>query len=162
MDEYDAYWLWVDFNHIASSSVSRLRDYVDQDDPYIDWDRQEQAMLIASLSFACSLFEVLGVSKCRPHNHILWHLRNAVLHNGGDITKNFHSPIPHDECIDYLKDELWNEFNPPQSIVHSQYFEISLSGIVTLKGSLYFFIERLFDSHMGNDQRSRPGPKLKS
>ena len=77
MDAYQAYWLWYDFNHVVSGAASHKRDYVDRHDKYIDWDRQEQSLQIAGLSFACSMFEAMGVKHHRPHNLVLAHLRST-------------------------------------------------------------------------------------
>ena len=84
MTKYEAHWLWYDFANIAGSAVMRSQN-VDSDDPYIDWQRQEQSVRIAGLSFACSIFETLELKGADDHVNTLFHLRNAALHNSRDI-----------------------------------------------------------------------------
>ena len=87
MTIYDAHWLWYDFANIAGSAVMRSKN-VDSDDPHIDWERQEQAVRIAGLSFSCSIFETLELKGADNHLKTLFHLRNAALHNSSDISQN--------------------------------------------------------------------------
>ena len=159
MDAYQAYWLWYDFNHVVSSAVSHKRDYVDRHDKYIDWDRQEQSLQIAGLSFACSMFEAMGVKHHRPHNLVLAHLRNALLHNSGNIDANRGAPRPKEECLEYISGSYWEEFDPAGKKVQRQFFEIGDDSLVRINGRLFFFIERLFDSHMTDEERQRPRPR---
>lgn len=153
MNALDAFKLWYDFSHIAGSAVRRQQN-VDGDDLHIDWNRQDQAMKIAGLSFACSLFEELGKKHDEPHNAVLTHLRNAVMHNGANVRGNAYEQSE-TECLAYLEDESWKEFNPPERAVHRNLFTID-GGMVTLGNGLFFFIERLFDSYMTPEERADP------
>ena len=120
----------------------------------------EEAMLIATLSFACSMFESMGVKHNEPHNKILTHLRNATLHNGGDIRKNTYKDSE-SECLTYLEAEPWKEFDPPEAEVHGDLFQLE-DGLVTLGNGLLFFINRLFDSYLTEEERADPwGVKAK-
>ena len=60
MDFCEAHWLWWDFGQIAGSAVHR-HEQTNSDDNQIDWDKQNKAMRMAGLSFACSLFEGLNM-----------------------------------------------------------------------------------------------------
>lgn len=160
MDARTAFWFWYDFSRIAGSAVQRQQG-VDSDDPHIDWERQQQAMLTAGLSFACSMFETLGYKSNQPHNTVLAHLRNALLHNDGNIAKNFGAPKPEQECATYLASESWKAFDPVGSTVRRQFFDIDSHGQVTLNRTIFFFIERLFDSYLSQADREKP-PTSKS
>ncbi len=66
MDERKAFWLWYDFRQIAGSALNRQKS-VDGDNFETDWERQQQAMLLASLGLACSLLETIGRKGTTDH-----------------------------------------------------------------------------------------------
>lgn len=152
MDEWKTFWFWYDFKNIAGSAVMRSQN-VDGHDASIDWERQTQAMRAAGLSMACSLLEGLSKKHADKHAGVLAYLRNAVLHNGGDISKNNGHPKPLDACQSYLADNLWLEISPQCK----RYFLIR-DNMVWLEASLFWFIERLFDSYMSEEQRKKGAP----
>ena len=146
------HWLWSDFADIAGSAV--LRSQTAHNDPTIDWDRQKQALRTAGLAFACSVLEADNHKHNDGHTKVLFHLRNAVIHNGGDITLNHGAPKPYDECMDYLKNERWKELD---SLIGS-FFSIAPSGGITLEAKIFFFVKRLFWSCMSPGEQAKPAP----
>lgn len=160
MTNYEVHWLWYDFANIAGSAVTRSQN-VDNDVPHIDWERQHQAIRIAGLSFACALLESLNVRGSSRHTEVLFHLRNAVLHNSGNITQNRGHPRPYDECRAYLDAELWKQIYPAYPDRENRHFDLDDRGMVTIETSIFRFVERLFDSFLTEKERKMPPPRLR-
>ena len=152
MSQSSIYWLWHNYAVIARASVLR-EPYLDGDHFNTDWDLQQQAMLTASLAFACALFEAIGKKKSTPHNRVLVHLRNALLHNAGNITKNIGAPEPENTCRAYITSAQWTELDPRDSEgepltdsdgqtvkAQRQFFAISSDGQVRLAPSILRFV----------------------
>ncbi|MEJ1489694.1 MAG: hypothetical protein RPU72_15265 [Candidatus Sedimenticola sp. (ex Thyasira tokunagai)] len=132
MNNYEAHWLWYDFANVADSAIMRSKN-VDSDDPYINWEKQEQSMRIAALSFACSILETLELKNNDSHTKILFHLRNAVLHNTGNIHNNRGKPKPYQECMKYLSDEKHYDVYANRTTASSKvYYTITEDGKVTI------------------------------
>ena len=160
MTNHEAHWLWYDFANIAGSAVMRSQN-VDGHDPHIDWERQHQAIRIAGVSFACALLESLDLRGSSQHTEVLFHLRNASLHNSGNIRLNRGHPKPYDECRAYLDSEFWKEIYPNYPEREKSYFDIHSDGMVTIETSIFRFVERLFDSFLTDEERKTPPPKLR-
>jgi len=158
MNNYEAYWIWYDFTYIAGAAVHRQRQ-IDGDQFGTNWARQEQVMLMAALSLGCSMFEALGLKHHVPHNKVLSHLRNALIHNGGNIALNHGHPEPLNDCKQYIQSETWKSLFPLQSTPPKAFFEISTSNTVILKKNILHSVLLIFSSHMTPDERTRPGPQ---
>lgn len=160
MTNYEAYWLWYDFKDIAGSAVMRSQN-VDSDDPHIDWERQHQAIRVAGLSFACSIFETLDLRYANSHVEILFHLRNALLHNSGNIRSNHGHPRPQNECIDYLESDRWRDIYSSYPEREKKHFDMDDHGKVCIEVPIFRFIERLFDTFLTDEERRTPPPQLR-
>lgn len=156
MSPRDAYWLWYDFSHIVGGAVSHHQHNVDPDDPWIDWDRQRNVVAIGGLAFACSLLEALGVSPAEPHARILTSIRNAVLHNASDLALNRDRPKSLDLCLKYLSEQRWKKLNEPLGNVTRPFDIVEGSKVSIGNHDLFFFIERVLDSFMSEEERRLP------
>lgn len=159
MTEYEAHWLWYDFSNIAGSAVMRSKN-VDIDDPHIDWDKQEQAVRTAALSFACAIFETLDLKGNSDHIKTLFHLRNAVLHNSGNISQNTGHPKPLEHCDNYYKNSKWADVFTNEVEKKRSYFEIKDGKSVSIEAPIFRFVERLLDGYLTDDERKTPPPKI--
>ena len=160
MTKYEAHWLWYDFANIAGSAVMRSQN-VDANDPHIDWHRQDQAIRLAGLSFACSIFEELGLKGANDHITTLFHLRNAMLHNSSDIKLNRGHPNPFNECIQYLSNEIWKQVISVYSEREKPHFILNGNGTVSIEASIFRFVERLLDTFLTEQERKTPPPKIR-
>lgn len=158
MNDYEAHWLWYDFANIAGSAVMRSQN-VDAGDPHIDWKKQHQAVRIAGLSFACAILETLNRKNSCLHTRVLFHLRNAVLHNSGNIYNNIGHPKPFEECAKYLEEDTWKEVFTIYKDRERKHFSIDQNGQVIIENSFFRFVERLLDSYKTDEERKLPPPR---
>ena len=157
MDNHEAQWLWWDFAHITGGAILRAKA-VENDHARIDWERQTQAVRTAGLGFACSLLELRELDRVDDHSNLLFDLRNAVLHNGGDITQNRGAPRPFNNCRSYIDNEKWLELDPENKFGLSRSFSMSTDGRITFGPALFELVTRIFRNYLTEEELARPAP----
>jgi hypothetical protein len=77
---------WFHLELAFGPAVDRMRH---QDpDAKIDWDETEHYVRIGALAVACALLEDAGLRDKNEHVRVLFEIRNALIHNDGDISRN--------------------------------------------------------------------------
>lgn len=77
---------WFHLELVFGSAVDRIR----RQDPTanIDWAKTEHYVRIGALAVACAMLEDAGLRRNNIHIEVLFEIRNAVIHNDGDISRN--------------------------------------------------------------------------
>jgi hypothetical protein len=82
----------------------------------INWAIVNETVLLAGLAAGCSLLERSGLKGANEHITVLFDIRNALVHNGGDLSRNIKKSALA-EADDYLTNRkhlsLSKELNGP-------------------------------------------------
>lgn len=80
---------WFHLELAFGPAVDRMRR---QDpDANINWDETEHYVRIGALAVACAMLEDAGLRAKNEHVRVLFEIRNALIHNDGDIAMNKYS-----------------------------------------------------------------------
>ena len=131
---------WFELECILNPSVKHEKAVDTRKD--VDWGVIEQSLFGAAICSGCAIIEKAGRKGQDFHTKNLFELRNAFVHNGCDIAKNFNknSLFQAAEYLDndYLDKELHKEL--PVELDHSFY---SLNGSMVLFNAGVFFAIRV-------------------
>lgn len=122
---------WIELEFVFSPAAAHARRHDLRKD--IDWDDIDHYIRIGALATACALMEAEGLKGRDQHVRLLFELRNALIHNSGDISKNTNRNALQ-LAKHYLAQNLHLELSPELSVPF-----YSLHGpLVKLAPSLYF------------------------
>jgi hypothetical protein len=124
---------WFLVEHVLSGVTQRVEHNYSGNN--IDWDVVNETVLLAGLAAGCSLLERAGVKATNEHNTILFDIRNALIHNGGDLSKN-HKSTALSNAEDYLRN---NKHLNLSAEIQQPFFTLSDS-IVKLEPNILYVI----------------------
>jgi hypothetical protein len=77
---------WFHLELAFGPAVDRLR----RQDPTanVDWAETEHYVRLGALAVACAMLEDAGLRQKNEHIQVLFEIRNALIHNDGDIGRN--------------------------------------------------------------------------
>ena len=78
---------WFEMEPIFNAAVAREKAIDLRKN--VDWDQLEQIALGAAACAGCSLMESAQLKGTNSHVKLIFELRNAFVHNGCDISKNY-------------------------------------------------------------------------
>lgn len=156
MDNHKAFWTWWDFAQVIGGGllIAQKNDTIGR----TDWELLTQAVRTSGLGFACSLFELQGFKYKNDHANLIFHLRNAAIHNGGDVSKNDRAPVPFNDCRDYIDKKRWLEVDPNDNFSLSRSFSMTHSGQVTFGPAIFELVSRILRSFLSEEEKKRPAP----
>lgn len=109
------------------------REQRNDPDANVDWAKTDHYVRIGALAVACAILEDAGLKKKNEHIGLLFEIRNALIHNGGDMAMNRNAQALQN-ARNYLN--LARHRDISQNL-DAPYF--SLAGtIVELQGNIYF------------------------
>jgi len=122
---------WIELEFVFSPAATHARRYDLRRD--IDWEDIDHYIRIGALATACALIEEEGLKGRNEHIKLLFELRNALIHNSGDLSKNkYRKALQLAE--NYLAQNHHLELSPELSVPF-----FSLHGpLIKLTPSLYF------------------------
>ena len=115
---------WFLVEHVLSGATNRVAS--NYSGHSIAWAVVNETVLLAGLAAGCSLLERSGLKGANEHVTVLFDIRNALVHNGGDLSQNTKKTALA-EATDYLakskhlalsKELLKPFFSLSGSIVH--------------------------------------------
>jgi hypothetical protein len=109
------------------------REKLNNPDANIDWEKTEHYVRIGALSSACVLLEDANLKGTNVHIRLLFEIRNAFIHNKGDMALNRNSDSLQD-AINYIQDNGHKDLSDK---LDSPYFSINGS-VVKLENNLYY------------------------
>jgi hypothetical protein len=127
---------WLPLERAFSSAIRR-EEYAAQVDT-IDWVKADHYVRIGALATACVMLEDAGRKNSTEHIQVLFEIRNALIHNNGDLAKNRNSKALVDAQA-YLAKSKHLDLS---SSLASPYFSI-VGTVVKLQPSIHFAL-RLF------------------
>lgn len=77
---------WLELEFIFSPAADHARRYDSREN--VDWEELEHFLMIGALATACAMMEAEGLKGRDEHIRLLFELRNALIHNSGDLSKN--------------------------------------------------------------------------
>ena len=124
---------WFLVEHILSGATQRIENNYSENS--IDWDVVNETVLLAGLAAGCSLLERAGVKATDEHNTVLFDIRNTLIHNAGDLSRNRKSTTLSD-AEDYLR----NNKHLNLSVEIQQPFFTLSGSIVKLEPNILYVI----------------------
>ncbi|MDD2765353.1 MAG: hypothetical protein PHE83_15425 [Opitutaceae bacterium] len=122
---------WCDVENVLRGAVDRIKNI--DCGSNTNWSLVNETLLLAGLAAGCSLLEKSGLKGSDEHISVLFDIRNALVHNGGDLSKNTKKTAL-TEATDYLANskhrKLSNQFKNP-------FFSLSGS-VVSIKSDILF------------------------
>ncbi|MBV1710098.1 MAG: hypothetical protein KMY54_09590 [Erysipelothrix sp.] len=104
---------WFEIERALSSAVKREKNI---DKGKTNWKVIEDSVMIGAIAIGCSLLEQLNRKNIDIHTKALFIVRNALVHNSGDVSKN-HSKKDLGAIISYINNsdykKLDKEINTP-------------------------------------------------
>ena len=119
---------WFEIETILRSTTKKEK-YVDNRSD-VDWDLIDQAILSTSLFTGCMILEKSGLKWKDDHTSTLVELRNAFIHNDGDISKNSNKKAL-ENAHQYLVNE---DFRMPPLEMTNSYYCIENSKVILNDG----------------------------
>jgi hypothetical protein len=110
-----------------------LRQQRNDPDANIDWTKTDHYVRIGALSVACALLEDAGLKKKNEHIRMLFEIRNALIHNGGDMALNRNSSALI-SAQNYLNQDRHKDISQN---LDSPYFSLT-DTVVVLQSNIYF------------------------
>jgi hypothetical protein len=101
----------------------------------INWEIVNESVLLAGLAAGCSMMEKSGLKGKNEHVNVLFDIRNALIHNSGDIAKNSKQTALN-EAKAYLADHKHTSLSANLS---SEFFSLKGSQ-VALHGNVLYAI----------------------
>lgn len=121
---------WFHLELCFGSAVSREKNI--NPEANIDWEKTRHYVDVGALSAACVLLEDSNLKGTNEHIRLLFEIRNALIHNNGDMSLNRNSNSLHD-AENYIQENRHKDLSEK---LDSPYF--SLNGtVVTLKANIY-------------------------
>jgi hypothetical protein len=77
---------WFLVEHVLSGATKRVENCYSGKS--INWAVVDETVLLAGLAAGCSLLERSGLKGANEHITVLFDIRNALVHNGSDLSKN--------------------------------------------------------------------------
>lgn len=122
---------WFLVEHVLSGATNRVSRIYDGDS--IDWNIVNETVLLAGLAAGCSLMERAALKATNEHTSVLFDIRNALIHNGGDLLKN-NKKTALTEAQDYL---LKDKHNLLSSEIITPFFVLNGSNVKLLPNVLF-------------------------
>jgi len=122
-------WLELEFVFSPAAAHAQRHDLR----KHVNWEEIDHYVRIGALATACAMMEAEGLKGRDDHICLLFELRNAVIHNAGDLSRNTNKKALL-LAEDYLARNLQLQLSPELSV---PFFSLSES-VVRLQPSLYF------------------------
>lgn len=122
---------WFHLERIFGPAARRER-HIDPD-ANVDWELTDHYVRVGALAVGCALLEDAGLKAKDEHVRLLFEIRNALIHNAGDMALNRNTKALGD-AQRYLSNASHATLSPE---IGSPFF--SLTGtVVELQPSIYF------------------------
>ena len=124
---------WFHLERIFGGATQRERR--NDPDADVDWEKTDNYVRLGALATACAILEDAGRKGSNEHIQVLFEIRNALIHNCGDIALNTSSTAL-SKARAYLANSKHSEIS---SNLDGPFFTL-IGSKVSLSPSIYFAI----------------------
>ena len=124
---------WFHLERIFSGATQRERR--NDPDADVDWEKTDNYVRLGALATACAILEDAGLRGSNEHIQVLFEIRNALIHNCGDMALNKKSTALSKAQV-YLANSRHGEISPN---LDAPFFSLNGS-MVSLSPGIYFAI----------------------
>ncbi len=121
---------WFEIERVLAPAVRR-EQHTDSR-PSVDWGHIDRHVRLGALAIGCAMLEDAGRKGVDEHVDVLFEIRNALIHNAGDLAKNRNSRAV-DMARTYLREARHSSLS---TNIPAAFF--SLTGtVVTLQANVF-------------------------